>query len=123
MPGGKWHSPIWKPYALYGTVDYVYGWPAYNNHVGFSAAQAALNAVETAMYLYYLRALFDHSGKKFFVFRNLNEFLEGSNKTAITGPDVAKAVLVLFSGAVMTLSKTILYCEFSKEFGTYSGHD
>jgi hypothetical protein len=23
MPGGKFHSPFWTPYALYGTVDYV----------------------------------------------------------------------------------------------------
>lgn len=39
MPGGKFHSPFWTPYALYGTVDYMYGWPAWNNHNGFTAAK------------------------------------------------------------------------------------
>ncbi|KAI1617279.1 hypothetical protein EDD36DRAFT_159424 [Exophiala viscosa] len=124
MPGGKFHSPIWKPYALYGTVDYVYGWPAWNNHVGFSAAQASLNAVETAMYIYYLRVLFNHGAKNFFVFQNLDEFIKGSDESAITGPDVAMAVLVLFSAAVMTLSKTILYW-FNEYFGGFAniGHN
>jgi hypothetical protein len=27
MPGGKFHSPFWTPYALYGTVDYVRSMP------------------------------------------------------------------------------------------------
>ncbi|KAK4943578.1 hypothetical protein LTR10_016872 [Elasticomyces elasticus] len=124
MPGGKFHTPIWKPYALYGTVDYVYGWPAWNDHVGFSAAQASLNAVETAMYIYYLTVLFNHGGKDFFVFRNLNEFLKGSDESTIAGPDIGKAVLVLFSAAVMTLSKTILYW-FNEYFGGFAniGHN
>jgi hypothetical protein len=42
MPGGKFHSPIWTPYALYGTVDYMYGWPAWNAGIGFTAAQGSL---------------------------------------------------------------------------------
>lgn len=49
MPGGRVHSPIWTPYALYGTVDYIYGWPAWNDGVGFTAAQGFLNIIESAM--------------------------------------------------------------------------
>ncbi|MCJ1254802.1 hypothetical protein MMC24_002618 [Lignoscripta atroalba] len=38
MPGGWLHSPIWVPYALYGTVDYIYGFPAWEARNGFTAA-------------------------------------------------------------------------------------
>ncbi|EXJ85575.1 hypothetical protein A1O1_05940 [Capronia coronata CBS 617.96] len=111
MPGGSLHWPLWTPYALYGTVDYVYGWPAWNGHVGFSAAQASLNAVETAMYVYYLAVVFSNRAGAEGVFRssNLHGFFVGETDKAITGPRVAKAVLVLYSAAVMTLSKTVLY--------------
>ena len=54
MPGGWAHAPIWKPYELYGQVDYMYGWKAYNEHNGFTAAQGTLNVVETVGYLGYL---------------------------------------------------------------------
>lgn len=112
MPGGKWHSPIWTPYALYGTVDYVYGWPAWDNHVGFSAAQASLNAVEIVMYIYYLTAIIRNGAQDFFAARTLGEFLAGSKSNTVSGPGVAKAVLMLFAATVMTWSKTILYCEY-----------
>ena len=112
MPGGRLHSPLWAPYALYGTVDYVYGWPAWNNHVGFTAAQASLNVVETVMYIYYLTAVISNGAKGLFSFRNLNGFFIGEEERAVSGPNVATAVLVLFSAAVMTLSKTVLYCKF-----------
>ncbi|KKY28252.1 hypothetical protein UCDDS831_g00435 [Diplodia seriata] len=51
MPGGWLHAPLWAPYALYGAVDHVYGFPAWERGDGFGAAQASLNLVETALYL------------------------------------------------------------------------
>ncbi len=54
MPGGALHLPLFRPYALYGTVDYIYGWPAWRARNGFTAAQAGLNVVETVGYLGYL---------------------------------------------------------------------
>jgi len=111
MPGGKLHSPIWTPYALYGTVDYVYGWPAWDSHVGFSAAQSSLNAVENVLYIYYLATIIRNGAQDFFKARTFGEFLVGSKSNTVSGPGVAKAVLVLFAAAVMTLSKSVLYCE------------
>lgn len=111
MPGGSLHWPLWTPYALYGTVDYIYGWPAWNGHVGFTAAQASLNTVETVMYIYYLTVVIRNGAQGIFSFRDLYEFFVGDVDKAIAGPGVAKAVLVLFSAAVMTVSKTVLYCE------------
>ncbi|KAJ9609163.1 hypothetical protein H2200_006935 [Cladophialophora chaetospira] len=109
MPGGKFHSPIWKLYALYGTVDYVYGWPAWNGHVGFTAAQASLNAAETAMYIYYFSAIWRNASGQLLKARDVRGFFLGEEENSVRGPGVAKAVLYLFSAAVMTLSKTVLY--------------
>ncbi|EHY54566.1 hypothetical protein HRR83_004313 [Exophiala dermatitidis] len=109
MPGGSLHWPLWTPYALYGTVDYIYGWPAWNGHVGFTAAQASLNTVETLMYFYYLNAVFRNARSGMFSFRDIRGFFLGEEHRAVRGPGVAKAVVVLFSAAVMTLSKTVLY--------------
>jgi hypothetical protein len=114
MPGGRFHSPIWTPYALYGTIDYVYGWPAWNERGGFTAAQASLNALETVMYGYYLGALWTRARaprrgghKDIGWFVGVSE--EGRRKV-VDGASLA--VVAAFAAAVMTLSKTILYCEY-----------
>ncbi|KAJ5911521.1 uncharacterized protein N7473_000824 [Penicillium subrubescens] len=104
MPGGRLHSPIWTPYALYGTVDYIYGWPAYNARNGFTAAQTVMNVVETLGYLYYLWIGF--------------VWLLAGEKV-VAGRTGAIALLVAFTASVMTLSKTLLY--WLNEF--FSGFD
>ncbi|CAG8415766.1 unnamed protein product [Penicillium salamii] len=58
MPGGRFHSPVFTPYALYGTIDYIYGWPAFKARNGFTAAQTILNLFETAGYLWYLAVVY-----------------------------------------------------------------
>jgi hypothetical protein len=98
MPGGALHWPLWVPYELYGKVDYIYGWKAFNEHNGFTAAQGALNCVETLCYLYYLYVLFAHGRQA------------AAHGRSVEGPQAGIAVLVVFSAAVMTLSKTVLYC-------------
>ncbi|KAF2091567.1 hypothetical protein K490DRAFT_33011 [Saccharata proteae CBS 121410] len=112
MPGGALHWPIWQPYELYGTVDYVYGWPAWNAHNGFTAAQGSLNIVETVMYLYYAAMVWKF-GRQRAVEGTGAPTKEkvgwlGESRT-IGGSVAGKAVLVGFAAAVMTLSKTVLY--------------
>ncbi|KAL3447901.1 hypothetical protein BJX65DRAFT_307578 [Aspergillus insuetus] len=113
MPGGKWHSPIWTPYALYGTVDYIYGWPAYNSHNGFTAAQTYLNLAETAAYLYYLWIVYKYGTTPAPVAsrRSKSQRLWSAftGDRVVGGRTGAIALLVAFSASVMTLSKTILY--------------
>ncbi|KLU87242.1 hypothetical protein MAPG_06243 [Magnaporthiopsis poae ATCC 64411] len=100
MPGGDLHWPLWVPYELYGRVDHIYGFKQWDLGNGFTAAQASLNLVETLMYLYYFYVWSSSSSAK----------TAGSGKrAAITGRPAARAVLVLFSALIMTLSKTILY--------------
>jgi len=112
MPGGSLHWPLWVPYELYGKVDYIYGWKAFNAHNGFTAAQTLLNVVESSMYLYYLYVLYAH-GKQATAhgrgapkpaisgFLGQQRFVEGRNGVI--------ALLVGYTAAIMTLSKTVLY--------------
>ena len=87
---------------LYGEIDHIYGWKAFEARNGFTAAQGALNALETLMYLSYLWT---------YCFSSSVATSKGGAK-ALSGRPAARAVLVAFSAAVMTLSKTVLYCEF-----------
>ncbi|KAI0708074.1 hypothetical protein C8T65DRAFT_650476 [Cerioporus squamosus] len=82
MVGGDLHW-IWKPYAIYQEVDYVYGLRAYENGEGFTNAQSALNIVENFINIAYLYLA----------------HVAGSPAAPLVG----------FTSAVMTLSKTVLY--------------
>jgi len=82
MKGGDLHW-IWKPYALYQEVDYVYGVRALENNEGFTSAQSLLNLIETALNVYYVY---------------LANVL-GSPAAPVVG----------FAAVVMTFSKTVLY--------------
>ncbi|KAL7920897.1 hypothetical protein ACQKWADRAFT_297021 [Trichoderma austrokoningii] len=107
MPGGSLHWPVWAPYKLYGEVDHIYGWKAFNAGNGFTSAQGLLNAAETLMYLYYIAAWL-LSGSK----------TEGGSRVLV-GRGGARATLFGYAAAVMTLSKTVLY--WANEY--YSGFD
>lgn len=98
MEGGAAHWPLWLPYKLYGEVDHIYGWKAFHAKNGFTAAQGFLNVVETLMYAVYLWLWYSRS----------EVTAQGRVVTSRAG---ALAVLIGFSAAVMTLSKTILYCK------------
>ncbi|KAG4437038.1 hypothetical protein IFR05_007474 [Cadophora sp. M221] len=112
MPGGRLHWPLWVPYELYGKVDYIYGWKAFNERNGFTAAQGLLNIVESLMYMYYLYILFafGHQSKA------RGRGAPGPSKIGflgqqryVDGQKGAIAVLVGYSAALMTVSKTVLY--------------
>ena len=94
MEGGWMHWPFWVPYRLYGEVDYVYGWHAFKAKSGFTSAQGLLNVFETVMYMWYLWKVYE----------------QGS--WTVSGRAGGQAALIGFSSAVMTLSKTVLYCTF-----------
>ena len=102
MPGGSLHSPVWTTYTIYARVDYVYGWPAWDNRLGFTAAQSTMNVPESALYCWYL----------YVVLRQVTDWSYGGIKRLeVRGRVMDLAVLLAFSAAVMTLSKSVLYCE------------
>lgn len=100
MEGGAAHWPLWLPYKLYGEVDHIYGWKAFHANNGFTAAQGLLNVVETLMYAVYLWLWYSRGEAT-------------AHGRVVTGRPGALAVLIGFSAAVMTLSKTFLYCKWS----------
>ena len=97
MPGGRFEKPLYTGYALYGQVDLVYGWKAWEEGHGFTAAQSSLNVVETIGYIASLCILWRH-GKG-----------HGFGRKTLAGGWAGLACLVGFAMAVMTLSKTVLY--------------
>jgi hypothetical protein len=115
MPGHKLHSPVWTPYALYGTIDYIYGWPAFNARNGFTVAQTVMNLVESAAYLYYLFIIYKYGAtmatggrrKQRKTRKGLLWMLKGDK--VVSGRTGATALLVAYSASIMTLSKTVLY--------------
>lgn len=115
MPGGYLHSPIFTPYELYGSVDYVYGWPAYNDGDGFNGAQSTLNVVETVGYLVYLGVAWSKGTRE-----GRGPSVKGGMWGRIEGGWGAAAAVGGFAVSVMTLSKTVLYGEFSSE-GFFGG--
>lgn len=125
MPGGSLHAPLWKPYALYGTVDYVYGTVAWDKKDGFGGAQGALNAVETVGYSVYLYAVYVYGrevpavkgrGAPRKAVRSEVGMLQRLAQPRVLGGEIAAgAVLLLFAVSVMTVSKTVLYCEYYLE--------
>jgi hypothetical protein len=114
MPGGKLDILLWKPYGIYGVVDYIYGFPAWNARNGFTAAQSALNLVETAFYGWYL----------YIIGRQSVANDAGSPRPGyVSGEGIRSAVLLCFSAAVMTVSKTVLYCEWTPTGQRKNGTD
>ncbi|TEY84099.1 hypothetical protein BOTCAL_0021g00210 [Botryotinia calthae] len=110
MPGGSLHWPVWAPYELYGKVDYIYGWKAFNDHNGFTMAQTFLNVIESLMYYYYLYILYAYGKSSPAQGRGApkNSGKVGEQRS-VDGKMGALAVLVGYSAAVMTVSKTVLY--------------
>lgn len=98
MPGGKWHWPIWSPYAIQAELDYTYGFKEWNAGGGWNTAQSVVNVVESLMYLGYLGLWY----------RNRNQ----GGKGELKGRTAAVGVLVLYTAVVTTVGKTVLYCEF-----------
>ncbi|THC97005.1 hypothetical protein EYZ11_003509 [Aspergillus tanneri] len=118
MPGNNLHAPLWTPYALYGTIDHMYGWPAYNARNGFTAAQTVLNLVETLAYLYYLVTVYRHGTTTTSTSRRSQRKVQKGllwllkDEKVVHGRKGAIALLVAYSASLMTLGKTIIYCEF-----------
>lgn len=123
MPGGKYQKPLWVPYELYGQVDHVYGWPAYNSGNGFTAAQSAVNVVECVGYFYYLYLVYTHG--------RTEENVQGTGapdkqkigklaqSRTVYGKAAVQAAVLLYGVALMTLSKTVLYCMFRSSQNAY----
>lgn len=107
--------PIWKPYEIYASIDHVYGWPGWENKDGFGGAQGVLNVVEIVMYGLYAMIVYNHgvpaaAGTGLQVGHGVSGWFAGGVK--VRGKAGNRALIIGFAAAVMTLSKTVLYCEY-----------
>jgi hypothetical protein len=105
--GGKWHW-IWKPYGLYGDIDYIYSRKQYELKNGFTAAQGQCSSLKSDRSIQRLTpALILIQGSMNIVETILN-FLY---VYMATGRPELKAVspLIGLSVALMTFWKTVLY--------------
>ncbi|KAE9368776.1 hypothetical protein N431DRAFT_470463 [Stipitochalara longipes BDJ] len=107
MTGGSLHWPLWLPYELYMQADYMYSWQAIEEKNGFTAAQGAMNVIETSLYIYYLYLVYSQGLR-------LKATRGGTKRgllahTHVAGQSGALAVVIGFATAVMTFSKTLLY--------------
>jgi hypothetical protein len=112
MAGGALQWPLWVPYEVYASIDYVYGWPAWEAGEGFAAAQGWLNVVEVVLYGLYLMILYNHGrsaagGRGVQWDKGVEGLFAGGRK--VEGAAAGRAVVMGFAAAVMTTSKTLLY--------------
>lgn len=114
MKGGALQWPIWKPYEIYAAIDHVYGQPGWDNKDGFGGAQGVLNAVELVLYGLYAMIIYNHSrpaaaGTGLQVGKGVGAWFAGGRK--VRGTVGNRALIIGFAAAIMTLSKTVLYCK------------
>jgi hypothetical protein len=99
-------------------VDHIYGWKAYNSRNGFTAAQSAMNVVETVMYAWYLGIVYAYGQQSTRQGRGApapSSVGWLGQSRSLGGRQAGEAVLIAFAAAVMTLSKTVLYCRYSNQ--------
>lgn len=114
MAGGALQWPIWKPYEIYAAIDHVYGWPGWDNQDGFGGGQGAMNVIETVLYGLYIMIVYNHGvfaegGSGIQIGHGVKGWLSGGVK--VRGRAGNQALVLGFIASVMTLSKTMLYCE------------
>lgn len=117
MPGGKFHS-LWTPYALYGTIDYIYGWPAFDAKNGFTSAVGLWNLFETAAYIFYLTVVYVHGTTATSSGRVSNKKIKKTlawfvfEEKVVPGRIGAFVLLLAYTASIVTFSKTVLYCQY-----------
>jgi hypothetical protein len=111
MPGGAIHAPFWSPYELYGQIDYMYGWPAWEANNGFTAAQGMLNLVESIMYSVYLWMVYKYGTQEVAKGKVTQKTGWLRSVKVLPGTAGSQAAMLCLAAAIMTLSKTVLYCE------------
>lgn len=109
--GGAIAWPFYKPYELYGKVDPVYSPEAYYSGLGWTGAQGLGNIFETAAYFAYIWIVVKYGrsiGKGEGILGQLGAV--GSRRT-VEGYWGAVANLVGYTTLMITVAKSVLYCE------------
>jgi hypothetical protein len=99
VPGHEWHDPIWAQVGTYAAVDAVYSEQAWLDSEGWTAAQGVVNVTELLLYLWY-----------YAIVRKAR-----SQGKGVGGKLGAKACVIGLVSGTVTLTKSMLYCKFSRQ--------
>jgi hypothetical protein len=106
-------------------VDKIYGFKAYNAGEGWTAAQAAVNVVETMAYIAYLYVVYKHGeqeprqGAGAPDRSTLGQFRALAESRTVTGHCAGMAVITAYTAATVTFWKTIIYWLIEGFSGSY----
>jgi len=95
-------------------MTYMGGWTTSTVGKGFTSAQGMLNIIESLIYGYYLYILFAYGKQSKAQGRGAPKASSGGflgQQRYVDGKMGALAVLIAYSAALMTVSKTVLYCQ------------
>ncbi|KAF2466905.1 uncharacterized protein BDR25DRAFT_305769 [Lindgomyces ingoldianus] len=113
LPGQKWHDSYFSHvFAIWASVDHIYGEEGWRNKSGFVLAQSAINVTEATLYMVYIWIIL-RSGSQI-----------SASKWRIGGRTGAWAVLVGEVAGCVTATKTAMY--FMRECFSgfkYTGHN
>ena len=110
--GGALAWPLYVPYELYGRVDPVYSIEAYHSGLGWTGAQGLGNIFETLAYVAYLYIVIRYGcdeGRADGVLGSLGVL---GRRRRVHGFWGAVASLVGYTTFMVTVAKSVLYCEY-----------
>lgn len=110
--GGAIAWPLYVPYELYGRVDPVYSIEAYNSGLGWTGAQGLGNVFETLAYVAYAYIVIAYGHDEGRAEGILGSLGAVGRRRKVHGFWGAVASLVGYTTFMVTVAKSVLYCEY-----------
>ena len=114
--GGAIAWPLYVPYELYGRVDPVYSIEAYYSGLGWTGAQGLGNVFETLAYVAYAYIVVAYGRDEGRAEGILGSLGAVGRKRRVDGFWGAVASLVGYTTFMVTVAKSVLYCEYGSGF-------
>lgn len=114
--GGALAWPLYVPYELYGRVDPVYSIEAYYSGLGWTGAQGLGNVFETLAYVAYAYIVIAYGRDEGRAEGFLGSLGAIGRKRKVYGFWGAVASLVGYTTFMVTVAKSVLYCEYDPGF-------
>lgn len=111
--GGAIAWPLYVPYELYGRVDPVYSIEAYYSGLGWTGAQGLGNVFETLAYLAYAYIVIAYGRDEGRAEGFLGSLGALGRRRRVPGFWGAVASLVGYTTFMVTVAKSVLYCEYA----------
>lgn len=127
--GGAIAWPLYVPYELYGRVDPVYSIEAYYSGLGWTGAQGLGNVFETLAYVVYAYIVISHGRDEGRAEGILGSLGTVGRRRRVHGHWGAIASLVGYTTFMVTVAKSVLYCEYDSSLAvranplTYLGYN